>query len=256
MENIFEHIQELQQKGQSFVLCSLTESQGSVPRKAGSKMVVLPDGGIIGTIGGGVMEKEAIADALQVLQNNAPLHKKYIRHDHNEKQPSGWITVFFDPLPARERLFIFGAGHVGASLARLAKHAGFSCIVIDPRPDLIQKLENEGFLTKSKAYTEEAQSLDIRESDFVFITTHSHETDRDLLAVFAGRSLAWLGMIGSQKKAQAAREYLLEKGLATPEQVKKIEMPAGIPIMVHTPAEIAVSILARLIDIKNSPQLR
>jgi xanthine dehydrogenase accessory factor len=251
MDKILNLIPEFEARGKKFVLCVITQTTGSVPRKAGAKMLVFPDGTTYGTIGGGLLESEVIKDALKVPELGKPSQKTYVRDENDDQSNVESVTVYFEPFGEGKTLYIFGAGHVGSEISRYASDLGFIVTIIDPRENLLSKLQGMGLKIVKGDYTEYACNLKLTRNDFVVITTHSHETDRDLLGIIAAQDSGYLGMIGSKRKVEEISKFLVNNQIATREQLERADMPMGLPIGAETPAEIAISVVAKLIEVKN-----
>lgn len=241
---LFQSIIEAQQTHKTCVLCTIVRTKGSTPQKAGAKMLVFADGSIEGTIGGGIIEHEVISIAKQLIENQTTTHFIRIPSESN----SDFIEVFLERIKPLANLYIFGAGHVGKSLAFFAKHFDFSITLIDPRTNTTDE-KNIRYIQKD--YMEALNILEFNTHTFVVITTPSHDIDRDLLVKTAQLPHAYIGLIGSKKKIENIRNYCLENNLLTHEQLSTINMPIGIDIASISPNEIAISILAKLIEVKN-----
>lgn len=241
---LFQSIIEAQQTQKTCVLCTIVRTNGSTPQKAGAKMLVFEDGTIEGTIGGGMIEHKVIALAKQLIQNHATTDFIRIPSESN----SDFVEVFLELIKPLANLYIFGAGHVGKSLAFFAKHFDFAITLIDPRTNTTDE-KNIRYIQKD--YMEAISMLDFNTHTFIVITTPSHDIDRDLLVKTATLPHAYIGLIGSKKKIENLRTYCLENNLLTHEQLSTINMPIGIDIASISPNEIAISILAKLIDVKN-----
>jgi xanthine dehydrogenase accessory factor len=160
--------------------------------------------------------------------------------------------VFLEVVEALPRLLIFGAGHVGRKLAQLASATElFQVEVADERPDLLEGVAPFAARTYRIDYRGELPLPDGR--TFVAIVTHSHETDRLVLERLLRHQErpAYLGMIGSRRKREELFRRLEEAGLAR-ERLEEVRTPIGLPIGGCEPGEIAVSILAEMIKVKNS----
>ncbi|HXN41160.1 MAG TPA: XdhC family protein, partial [Myxococcaceae bacterium] len=133
---LYAQIAQLEAEGQAFVLATVIDSGGSTPQKPGSKMVVLPDGTVRGTVGGGAIEKQIIDAARELFDspNSTQVIETHLTHDLG-MCCGGKMKVFLERHAAVARLFIYGAGHVARELAALAKNVGFRVTVVDERPD-------------------------------------------------------------------------------------------------------------------------
>lgn len=161
--------------------------------------------------------------------------------------------VYVEPARAPERLHLFGAGHVGCALVPLAASVGFEVRVYDDRPDLMapEQLPWAASLACGP-FGELAASADIGPRDSVVVLTHGHRADELVLRSVLAREdpPAYVGCIGSARKAALARRHLLEGG-ADPARVDRVRMPIGEAIGAETPSEIAVSIAAELIRFRS-----
>lgn len=252
--NIFSEIEKVRKSGVDTVLCTIIHTKGSTPRKVGAKMLVLADGTIKGTIGGGNLEKAVINDALIQLNKNEPkLFKHDLLHQHN-MCCGGTVEIFIEPIKKMKRLYIFGAGHTGQALAKYALPLDFEIFVIDDRKEYIDQLKEVSAINKLHVdYKKVLPTLPFDENTFVIILTYEHEIDRDILSYCIKKTHAYLGMIGSQRKIEMTKKMFLDAGIATNTQLKKVNMPIGKNILAETPDEIAISILAELIQVKNKP---
>lgn len=161
--------------------------------------------------------------------------------------------LFLEPVFPAQKLIIAGAGHIGRALAHLGKLTGFEVTVIDDRPEYANR-ENipdaHNFITQDVVGA--IRELPKTPDTFVVIVTRGHKDDADALKECLGSDVAYLGMIGSKNKIIAMREDFIRKGWATPEQWAKLHSPIGIEINSRTVEEIAISIAAELIKVKNT----
>lgn len=241
---IYQSIVEAIQTHKTCVSCTIIRSHGSTPQKAGTKMLVFENGNIEGTIGGGIIEHEVISLAKQLIQNQSTTN--FIRIPSNNN--SDFVEVFLELIKPLANLYIFGAGHVGKSLAFFAKYFDFAITIIDPRTNTTDD-KNIRYIPRD--YLEALSLLVFDKHTFIVIATPSHDTDRELLIKTAILPHAYIGLIGSKKKIENIRNYCIEHNLLSEEQLSTINMPIGIDIASISPNEIAISILAKLIDVKN-----
>jgi xanthine dehydrogenase accessory factor len=253
MENIFAKIDEIKSSGQVAALCIITDTSGSAPRKAGAKMIVTETGESYGTIGGGQLERQVTEQALKLCrERQQPVTLHFDLKDDMTMHCGGKVSVYVEPLLPDQWLVIFGAGHVGAALARLARMLGFSVTLVDNRENLTKPLADEGFDVIGEEYIPAAQSLATTDQSYLVVTTPQHRYDHEVTGILAQKPYRYLGMIGSRRKVAEAQQYYLENKVLDQPAIDKINMPIGIPFNAQTPAEIAVSILAKIIDVRNS----
>lgn len=255
MKDIIFHLSELKDQDKPFSLCIVTEAHGSTPRKEGAKMVVFEDGSISGTVGGGSIEKQAIADALDVLKSGKPLKKKYQLEADLQMQCGGNMEIYFEPFGTNLKLYIFGAGHVGREVGRFANDLDFKVIYIDNREGIYNEFPCSYAQCITNDYIKAIDEIDFSHRDFVVITTPNHQFDEQIMAIMAKKNLAYVGMIGSMRKVAEARKRLVSNNTLTDDQLNKVDMPIGIPFNAETPREIAISIVAKLIDVRNTQRL-
>lgn len=237
--------------GELCAVCVIVEVKGSAPAPVGTKLLVYRDGSISGTIGGGRLEKAVITDALNCLRTRkSKLYKHDLLHQHS-MCCGGTVYVYIEPQLENPHLYIFGAGHIGTALASLCGDVGFDVFVIDERKSVLDGISIPGVNKMNLEHTTALQALPFNPDTYVCIMTHDHAIDREILRDCIKREHAYLGMIGSQRKTEVTRKMFLESGFANEEQLNSAEMPMGIDIGAQTPKEIAVSILARLIEVKN-----
>ena len=148
-----------------------------------------------------------------------------------------------------ERLILCGGGHVSLELAHIACRLDFELHVLDDRPEFA----NPERFPMAKLYCEDFASaldrLDRREDDYFAVLTRGHAYDTQCVEHILRRPFAYLGMIGSRGKVARARQTLLERGFS-PEQLDRLHAPIGLSLGGQTPAEIAVSIAAQLIQVR------
>lgn len=252
MENILLKIADIKKAGKKAALCIIVETKGSSPRKAGSKMVVYEDGRIEGTIGGGSIELIVIEDAIKVIAQNQPQKFKYDLDADLSMNCGGTAEVYIEPLIPNQNLYIFGAGHIGKALAKYAVDFGFTIHLIDHRKEMTEEFDITGVNIVHGEYTVTAQNLNFNENDYIVIVTPKHAFDEEVLAICAKKTFAYLGMIGSKTKIALARKRLMDEKILSEQELDKVDMPIGIKFNAQTPNEIAISILAKLIDVRNS----
>lgn len=158
---------------------------------------------------------------------------------------------YAEPL-SRGRCFVFGGGHVGRALVPVLADTGFRPTVVDDRPQVAKK---EFFPQAEEVvigdFDHILDCLDIQSRDYVVIMTHGHRSDLSLLAQVLHTPAQFIGCLGSQTKAAAVREKLAAMGFSA-ETIGRIQSPVGLPIGGETPAEIAVSIAAQMIEVRTA----
>jgi xanthine dehydrogenase accessory factor len=166
------------------------------------------------------------------------------------KEPE--FVFFLEPVFPPERLVIAGAGHIGRSLAHLGNLLGFEVTVIDDRPEYAstENIPDADHIIVKDIGTS-LKELKKGDDTYVVIVTRGHKDDAEALKPCIGASLAYTGMIGSKRKVASMKQEFIEKGLATKDEWENIYAPVGLDIGSQTVEEIAVSIAAQLVQVRN-----
>ena len=252
MQEIFNDLKTVIEQGIPAVLCVVTETTGSTPRKAGSKMLVFKDGTIKGTIGGGSVEFQAIQDALKIISCGTPFTKLFHLENDLKMHCGGTMQLYFEPIGCLPKLYIFGGGHIGKALAGYATGLGFRPFVFDQREGIFDPWKMPGVETRTGDFLQTIDSLTFDNNTYIAIVTHKHDFDETVLLACVKREYAYIGMIGSKRKVAEIRKNALENHSIPEAQLERVDMPIGIPFAAETPAEIAISIIAKMIDVKNT----
>jgi len=254
-QEVFAAVAEALEKGEPAALVTIVSTTGSTPQRVGAKMLVFPDGRLVGTIGGGCYENDAFWKAREAITNRKPQLVHYELDDDFAQETGlicgGQMSVYIEPIEPSPELYVVGAGHVGYQLAVMAQEVGFQVHVVDDREKFASR---ERFPNAAEVVTEDIptwlERTKIPPHAYVVIVTRGHNNDLDALRALASRELRYLGLIGSRAKVARISDQLLSEGMA-PELLKQVHAPIGLDIGAVTPQEIAVSILAELIAVKH-----
>jgi len=234
-------------------LVTVTDTDGSSPASPGQMMAVLADGSSAGTVGGGASEHRIIRQAVEAIQNGERVFKFSFDHTEDGMICGGSMAGFGNVLGAQTGLCIFGGGHIAQSLARIASQTGFSVTVVEDREEFAASFNNARYLIcKPDEY---AATDPLASSEYAVICTRGHASDEDALRYCLGKHLAYIGMIGSEKKVSALMENL-RAGNYSQDSLESVYAPIGLDIASAMPAEIAVSILAEILLVKNGGRPR
>ncbi len=255
MLEIYQELSNIVSRGERAVLATVISSRGSAPRKAGTKMLIKADGSYIGTIGGGGAELMVLEKARGVMNSGEP-QTMHVDLSGREEDAAmicgGQMEVFLEPIRSAETLCLFGAGHISQSTATMGRMLGFRVVVIDPRPDYNNA---ERFPDAEQRLVEDYEDafgkLDVADDGYIIISTPSHVLDEKCLRFAVGTGAKYIGMIGSKKKVKEVKERVLASGV---DQAKldTVHTPIGIEIGAETPEEIAISILAEIIQVRRN----
>ena len=250
MEDLFETIVNLKKTGDFAALAIIVRTEGSTPRRVGTKMLVLKDGKTIGTMGGGDLEKRVMEEALEAIRQGEPRITSFtldIERGKLDMMCGGKLDVYIEPILPKGKLIIFGAGHITRSLAPLMKEAGFKVSVVEDSPDLLQKdkfPETEDLvLTDMEQF---ARDLSSDPRTYIVVLSRGFSKDKAILTQLIQKDFKYIGMIGSARKIVTMKEDLKKQG-APEEAFLKLQAPIGLDIGAETPEEIAISIAAEII---------
>jgi xanthine dehydrogenase accessory factor len=260
MHNFLEIHQEIVNclsEGKEAALVTIVSASRSTPRGAGARMLVKPDGSIMGTIGGGMVEAEAINIARRVIRSEkSELHKFSLTPD---KEPGmvcgGEMDIFVEPVLQTPMIYLFGAGHISLALARIGKLLGFRLTVIDDRPDYAnEKRFPDADNIVVDNFAQSFNKIRIDKHSYIVIMTRSHTEDESVLEQALLTKAGYIGMIGSKTKVKTIFHNLKNKGIEN-DLLDKVHSPIGLEIFAETPEEIAISILAEIVKVKCSPRM-
>jgi xanthine dehydrogenase accessory factor len=254
MNDIYEEITNIKAAGDTAALATVVSVKGSTPRAIGSKMLIKHDGTITGSIGGGCIEAEVWQNAMKVILENTP---KLLNYDLTGREDSpeglicgGTMQIFVEPIVPEPVVYILGAGHIGFAVSKIAAIAGFKVVVVDDRPAYASK---ERFPDAGKLHVGEPEEiipqLRLNKVCYVVIACRGHLEDQRTLAQALKTPARYIGMIGSKKKVKTIFENLKAEGV-TQDDLNRVHAPIGLPIAAETPEDIAISIIAEIVDIR------
>jgi xanthine dehydrogenase accessory factor len=254
-QEVFSALSEALGRGEEVALVTIVASTGSTPQRVGAKMLVYADGRTVGTIGGGCYENEAFWKAREAIKSRKPLNVKFELTDDIAEETGlicgGQMEVFIEPVEPSPDVYIFGAGHVGYFLGRMASDTGFRVHVIDDREKFAS---SERFGDGVEVIVDDIptwlETHTLPPTSYAVVVTRGHKHDIDALRALTRSPLRYVGLIGSRAKVKRIFDALREEG-TTPEALKPVHAPIGLDIGAITPQEIAVSILAELIAVKH-----
>lgn len=253
MNEVLASLAEIARRGTTGALCTVIRTKGSTPRKEGSKMLVYPDGKIVGSIGGGEVEGRVIQEAIDSLQSGESKVLLYDLVNLDKGDPGicgGTLEIFIDPLKQPEDIVVVGGGHVGRAVVHLAKWMGFRVTLSDDRKEFC-----------SAEYVPEADDyihckLEDLPSSYVFsnqttvvLATRNNKVDITGLPEILAEPSAYIGVISSQRRWKLTKKQLIDSGIDK-DKLSRIHAPIGLDIQADTPEEIALSIMAEILQAK------
>ena len=176
---------------------------------------------------------------------------KRIAHQFDHQIISSEDWYFEEHIGFRETLYIVGGGHVGVAVSQLFAQLGFYVIVIDNRKNL-NTFDNNNFAHQKKVidYNDIQDHIDQGKNNYVAIMTNKYTEDKLVVSRLIKNNYKFIGVLGSKAKLKTMWKALLNEGI-TREELNAIKAPIGLSIKSETPEEIAVSIAAQIIQVKN-----
>lgn len=237
-------------EGSIAVLVTLLESK---ERVIGAKLMVSDDGAAIGDLGDPALNNAAIDAARDFTR--ARDDAKVIKASElaPEFASAGDSLLLFERIESEPRLIVAGAGHVGASLARLAALVGYDVTLIDDRAEFVTrelfpgKSEHAIRLIVADSWSDALrEGISTGRGVSVAIVTRGHKQDEDCLRAAIAARPAYIGMIGSKRRTNIVLDKLREEGF-DPDELKKVRAPIGLDIGAVSPEEVALAILAEIV---------
>lgn len=267
MITFYERMSDLFAAGIPFVCATIVDTKGSVPADVGAKMLITSDGAFFGTVGGGKIEGRVIEEAKAMLKA-AGLASTSGKEDAIAKffdwslhrdigmTCGGSMRVYLEAFNHRAwNITVFGAGHVGNALICLLNRLDCRITCIDSRMEWLDKLPSSTKIRRVLLDEMKDFVPEIPRDSFVLLLTMGHGTDRPILMEILKRwkdvKYPYLGVIGSDAKAARLRRDITEEGL--PAELSKVFFcPIGLPLGSSHPQEIAVSVTAQLLQVRDA----
>ncbi len=252
--DIHEEIVRIKHEGEIAALATVVSAKGSTPRAEGSKMLIKSDGSIIGSIGGGCLEADVWKASISAIQEQKSRLLEFDLTGREETSQGlicgGTMQVFVEPIIPIPTVYIFGAGHIGYAISKIAKMTGFCVVVIDDRPAYANA---EKFPDADEFHVEDlaqvVPELAINKVSYIVIACRGYLEDQEVLAQVLKTNAGYIGMVGSKKKTRTVFNNLKNEGFKQ-EDLDRVHAPIGLPIATETPEDIAVSIMAEITDIR------
>jgi len=260
--NFYGKILGLKENNKNFVTVTVVKTTGSTPGKSGFKMIVEPDGSTFGTVGGGAIENEAVRQAVDILKSgDGNILKEYILNKDEKivkedvtivpMSCCGKVTLFYELDKNVTTLYIFGGGHVGSALISIAENLKFNIVVVDNRPEVIEKCKAYPVQCVNANYKEFAESFTPGADSYFVIVTYGHAHDYEVLNALYKRNLVtkYAGVIASKNKAKEMIQSL-KTDIGPDVDLSLLHTPIGLKIGGDTAHEIALSIAAEVQAVK------
>ena len=260
MTDIYEKLSELRRQGKDVVIVTVTEKEGMGPADVGKKMLVSEGNVAFGTVGGGAIEYYAREKCKEVLKNRQSFTEKYYLMDKEVKVDDGSVvlpmacggkaTLFYEFLGPKQYVYIFGAGHCGAALARVLKPLGFFTTIIDERDYVINALDDSADVKVNEGFVEYIEKHGIPDDRYIVVCTPSHTNDYNVLNKILELKIKpkYFGMLCSKKKIA---DYLAKAYEAHGKDIdlSNFYSPIGLQTGGDSPEEVAISIVGEILSV-------
>lgn len=251
--NIWEACLKLTESGTSFVMVTMTGVRGSAPQDIGAKMLVTENGLYFGTVGGGKVEMHSIKTAKEILSGDDVEPRTFTWNLQKDIGMScgGEVTFVFEHHKhSAWPIVVFGAGHVAQAVTRILSKLNCTVTCVDSREEWIAKLE--GVKGIHHPTPKEMVSTFGPKSFFMSMTMgHAHDVPILYEIWKHAPDCPYVGVIGSDVKAIKIKRELKELGVSD-EFLAKLRVPMGIPVGTNQPYEMAISIAAEVLQVRDS----
>ena len=245
--SLFSRLIVLRDEGSDCTLLRITDSTKSVVERS-----------VLEGITKDVIERPPLDSLLKSYEVSADRFLQGLQRAHREESvecvPGLKGEMIIQPIVGIQPLIIFGGGHIGRSLSKIAPGAGFTVTVVDDRQEYAHPGRfPDDVRTLSKSWSDAFAELHVKQSTSIVIVTRGHESDREVLRQAMTTPARYIGMIGSGRKVTATYARLQEEGVPIA-LLKRVHAPIGLEIGAVTAEEIAVSIVAELIQVRRGSQ--
>lgn len=257
MKEVLKLAAQLSEQQVSFVLVTMLSSRGHAPQDPGAKAIVSCEGLLSGTVGGGKVEAKAIEHAKNLLNHETQKAEPQV-HTWNLQNDVGMtcggeVTFLFETFHSKTwPLVIFGAGHISQALVRTLLPLPCQIKVVDTRPEWLERLPEDSRIQKILVEDSTLALQNCSEKDFFLVMTRGHATDMPVLKEIYARfpNAPYVGVIGSDVKAIKIRNELKSLSMS-PSWIEKLHCPMGLDFGSNHPYEIALSIAAEVLKIRD-----
>ncbi len=258
MVDLYSKIAELKASGKDLVIVTVTEKSGMGPADVGKKMVVTEDNEAFGTVGGGSIEYYAREKCKDVIKMRESFSEKYVLFDRDVKVDDGEIkldmacggrvTLFYEFVGPKQYVYIFGAGHCGAALARILRPLNFFVTIIDERKSVIDSLDDSANIKVNEGFVEYIEKHGLPNDRYIIVCTPSHTNDYNVLNKVLELNIKpkYFGMLCSKKKV---KDYLSRAFETYGEDIDLTNFysPIGLQTGGDSPEEVAISIAGEIL---------
>mgnify|MGYP000259415616 CR=1 FL=1 len=261
MQNWIDLLKHYKDEREVVALITVANCFGSTPCVVGSRMIVTKNKTIYGTIGGGKLEFNAIDDAIIAINENRIIKSAVTLGPEFEQCCGGKVELIIEPMNLSPKLFVFGAGHIGVEICNMMENTPFEVHLIDSRDDWFSDLKLKAHVqkheTKLNDFKTFKDAVQWGNQSYILVLTHDHKLDFDIITMALKQHTKFLGLIGSKTKRVRFNNMLI-KEMHIEEGMSNVVCPIGLGLGGNSPKEIAISVVAQLIQIhyKGLPEER
>lgn len=240
--------------GKAVVLATVISADLGVSVSVGKKLAVDLDGRSAGSLGEKDLDSEVVEMCLKTIKKGESnsIHITLNPHasDQSGTHQKNQVEIFLDLIEAPPKMIIFGAGHIALPLSQIGKTVGFRIVVVDDREEFaFRDRFPEADEVKVMDFDKSADHLNIDSTTYLVLITRGHKHDEIILRSKACEKAAYIGMIGSKRRAGAVLASLKRDGYSQ-KFLDRIHTPIGVKIGSQTPEEIALSIAAEVVKVR------
>lgn len=259
--DLYREIVRLREIGEPAALCTVLLARGSTPGKETMKMLVRSDGSSVGSVGGGCVEADVKAMALEVLSQDRADTRTFTLNQRDVPESGlicgGQVTILAEPV-VPPMLVLFGGGHVAEATARVAKECDLRVMVCDPREEHAQaEAHPAADRCLAAPWADCVAEIGSAQHHYLVIATRGHKDDEEVLFRIwdSGCQPKYLAMIGSEAKKVQLHRMLVDRGVPQ-EWLDGVKTPMGLDIGAKSSGEIAVSLVAELVRLRRLGSLQ
>ncbi len=254
MREVTEAVLALIESGGAGALATVVRVSGSVPQVPGARLLLRSDGSAVGTVGGGAIERRVLELLQGLLEAPArDVAPRIVSCDLGKELGmccGGSMDIFLEPVAARPRLWVLGAGHVAKPTAALAQTVGFEVVVVDEREDWNTEARFPGCRRELMDAVSCLRHERSSSRDWLLIVTPDHRADEEALRFALTLDVAYIGLVGSRRKVYRLLERVAARAGSL--DLRRLYAPVGLDLGAITPEEIAVSIVAELMALRHA----
>jgi xanthine dehydrogenase accessory factor len=259
--DLLQRATDLTRRGEAFVRAVVVRREPASSAQVGNTALVTESGEYHGWLGGSCIQSTVVREALAALRDAVPRlislspdpgadHRVGVTSFPMTCHSGGSVDVFLEPVLPAPRLLVFGVSPAARALARLGKVMGYSVDVVDPDADRSTFPDADRIAAEFKPQDFADRPASQRTRLFVVVATLGQHDEEATLAAMAVDP-AYLGVVASRKRFSQIRETLVERG-ASSDGLNRITNPAGLDIGARAPEEVALSILAEIVQVRRA----